>query len=89
MIAPMSPICLAKPSTKPFSVVVLVSAAELANISSNFAPIAWAWRRVGDLDHVPADQAVALPPVLVEVVVAEEELRLVDALAAVVHARRC
>ena len=43
MIAPMSPICLAKPSTKPFSVVVLVSAAELANISSNLAPIAWAW----------------------------------------------
>ena len=35
MIAPMSPICLAKPSTNPFSVVVFVSAEELANISSN------------------------------------------------------
>ena len=35
MMAPMSPICLAKPSTKPFSVVVFVSADELANISSN------------------------------------------------------
>ena len=36
---PMSPTCLAKPSMKPFSVVVLVSAEELANISSNAAAI--------------------------------------------------
>ena len=35
MMLPMSPICLAKPSMNPFSVVVFVSAAELANISSN------------------------------------------------------
>ena len=37
MIAPMSPICLAQPATNAFSVVVLVSAGELANIASNFA----------------------------------------------------
>ena len=42
MIAPMSPTCFAKPSTNPFSVVVFVSADELANMPSNFAPIAWA-----------------------------------------------
>ena len=35
MMAPMSPICFAKPSMNPFSVVVFVSADELANISSN------------------------------------------------------
>ena len=35
MMLPMSPICLANPSTNPFSVVVLVSADEFANISSN------------------------------------------------------
>ncbi len=34
MMAPISPICFAKLSTKPFSVVVFVSADELANISS-------------------------------------------------------
>ena len=42
MMAPMSPICVANPSTNPFSVVVFVSAAELANISSNVRPNATA-----------------------------------------------
>ena len=59
MIAPMSPICLAKPSTKPFSVVVLVSADELANMLSNFAGHLLRLRGILDLHHVPADQAVA------------------------------
>jgi hypothetical protein len=35
MMLLMSPICFANPSTNPFSVVVFVSADELANISSN------------------------------------------------------
>ena len=35
MMAPMSPTCLAKLSTNPFSVVVLVSADEFSNIESN------------------------------------------------------
>ncbi len=39
MIAPMSPICFAKLSMKPFSVVVLVSADEFANMSSNVCAI--------------------------------------------------
>ncbi len=43
-------------------------------------------RRVGNLHDVPADQAFAAGPVFVEVVVAEEELRLVDALFTVVDA---
>jgi hypothetical protein len=35
VIVPMSPICFANPSMKPFSVVVFVSAPEFANIVSN------------------------------------------------------
>ena len=60
MIAPMSPICFAKPSTNPFSVVVFVSADELANIPSNFARHLLRLRRIRDLHHVPADEAIAL-----------------------------
>ena len=56
MIAPMSPTCFAKPSTKPFSVVVLVSAEEFANMLSNFAPICCACDGVGNLHDVPPDQ---------------------------------
>ena len=86
MIEPMSPICLANPSMKPFSVVVLVSACELANMSSKVLASAIDCCGILDLDDVPADQPLALPAVLVEVVVAEEELRLVDARLAVVDA---
>ena len=42
--------------------------------------------RVGDLDDVPADRALAEGPVFLQVGVAEEELRLVDSLGAVVDA---
>ena len=87
MIEPMLPICLAKPSMKPFSVVVLVSAGELANMLVEGLRQLRRLRRVGDLDDVPADHALRrLRAVLVEVVVAEEELRLVDARLAVVDA---
>ena len=86
MMAPMSPTCLAKPSTKPFSVVVLVSAEELANMLSNFAPICCACEASAILTMYQPTSAVAPRPVLVEVVVAEEELRLVDAGLAVVDA---
>ena len=88
MIAPMSPTCLAKPSTNPFSVVVFVSADELANISSNVRLSSTDCDGIGDLHDVPADQPLAVGAVLVEVVVAEEELRLVDAVVAVVDAAR-
>ena len=43
-------------------------------------------RRIGNLDDVPADLPLALGPILVEVVVPEEHLRLVDGVAAVVDA---
>ena len=90
MIAPMSPIWLAKPSTKPFSVVVLVSAEELANISSNLRLNVDGLRRIGDLDDVPADQTLSAGVRFsIEVVVAEEELRLVDAVARRRRCRRC
>src|SRR5690606_10354803 len=36
-------------------------------------------RRVGNLDDVPADEPLALLPILVEVVVAKQEVRRVDA----------
>ena len=86
MIEPMSPICLAKPSMKPFSVVVFVSACELANMSSKV------WAIFSDCDGsliLTMYQPTSPSPcgaVLVQVVVAEEELRLVDAGIAVVDA---
>ena len=86
MMAPMSPICFAKPSMKPFSVVVFVSADELANISSNVRLNATACDGIGDLHDVPADEPFALGAVFVEIVVPEEELRLVDAVLAVIDA---
>src|SRR5262249_9505729 len=43
MILPMSPICLAQSETNCFSVAVLVSDGELANIASIFAAICGAW----------------------------------------------
>jgi hypothetical protein len=57
MIAPISPICFAKLSTKPFSVVVFVSADELANISSKVR-LNSTDREVGDPDDIPADLAL-------------------------------
>ena len=38
MMEPISPTCLAKPSMKPFSVVVFVSAPEFANMASKVRP---------------------------------------------------
>ena len=43
MILPMSPICFAQSATNAFSVLVLVSDGELANIASIFAAISGAW----------------------------------------------
>ena len=85
MMLPMSPICLAKPSTNPFSVVVFVSAAEFGEHLVERAAQVDGLRRIGDLHDVPADLALARGAVLVEVVVAEEHLRLVDGVATVVE----
>ena len=86
MIAPMFPTWLAKPSMKPFSVVVFVSACELANMFVEGRRQFERPRRVRDADDMPPDQPCPALPVLVEIVVSEEQLRLVDALAAVVDA---
>ena len=85
MMAPMSPTCLAKPSTNPFSVVVLVSAEEFANIESNVAPICCARDPSAIFTMYQPTCPCAHGAVFVQVVVAEEELRLVDAGLGVVH----
>ena len=86
MIAPMSPICFAKLSTNPFSVVVFVSADELANISSNVRLSATACDGSAILTTYQPTCPSPCGAVLVEIVVPEEELRLVDAVLAVVDA---
>ena len=81
---PMSPICLAKSATNAFSVAVLVSAGEFANIASIALGELVRRRGSATLDHVPADlvaEAGRGAHRLVQVVVVEEELRLVDAAA--------
>ena len=80
MIRLMLPICFAKPATKAFSVSVLVSAGEFANIASIFFAIAGDCVGFVDFDHVPADLVADMPTFaqhLVQVVVVEEQLRLV------------
>ena len=88
MIAPMSPICFAKPSMKPFLGRRLGFGRRVGEHLVERAAQRHGLGRVRDLHDVPADQPLALGAVLVEIVVPEEELRLVDAVVAVVDARR-
>ena len=84
MMAPMSPICLAKSDTNAFSVAVLVSAGEFANIPSMRLRELIGRRRVGDPEDVPADLTVEVARSCgtsrSRYVPVEEELRLVGAL---------
>ena len=86
MIAPMSPTCEANPSTKPFSVVVSRLESGVGEHLVELAAQRDGLRRIRDAHHVPSDQPLlrGRAGVLDQVVVLEEELRLVDALAGVV-----
>ena len=77
MMAPMSPICFAKLSMNPFSVVVFVSAGELANLVEG--PAQRHRLRGVAIFTTYHDQAFALGAVLVEIVVPERRTGLVDA----------
>ena len=77
MIAPMLPTWLANDCASAFSVCVLVSAGELANSASICVGDLGGLRRIGDPQHVPADDAqVAAARRLVQVVVVEEKLEV-------------
>ena len=86
MIAPMSPICFANPSMKPFSVVVFVSADELANISSKVLLSATACDASEIFTTYHPTSPSPSARFSFEIVVPEEELRLVNAVVAVVDA---